>query len=124
LEVRDSVYGEVTFYFQPELSVLASICAFCAVLGAYRAIKNRNEELELTKNGERVAATTDLSPHTVKHQPQWISAADLSQMMSVESGMVIFQLLTADSLKEMPRRLPGEAAVTLQQLQESLPGRQ
>jgi hypothetical protein len=42
-------------------------------------------------------------------------------MMSVESGMVIFQLLTADSLKEMPRRLPGEAAVTLQQLQESLP---
>ena len=86
MEVRDSVYGEVTFYFQPELSVLASICAFCAVLGAYRAIKNRNEELELTKNGERVAATTDLSPHTVKHQPQWISAADLSQMMSVESG--------------------------------------
>jgi hypothetical protein len=102
-------------------AVLASICAFCAVLGVYRAIKNRNEELEPTKNGETIATTTDRSPHTVKHHLQWISSAELSQMMSIKSGLVIFQLLTADSLKEMPRRLPGVAAVTLQQLQESLP---
>lgn len=101
--------------------ILASVCVACVVLGIYATRSTRHEKRAGAIKGISLAPTTSIPQSAIKRRLCRINAKELSQLIRTDPELTIFHLHDGSFSHIQSKRLRGELAVTLRELEETLP---
>jgi len=100
--------------------ILASMGVVVAIPHFTLAIVNRNGRFWGARKRTRVAASARVPFQPGRDRIRWVDANELARLVGSDPEMVIFHLVGDDSSETVANRLPGQVAVTLQELEQTL----
>jgi len=105
-------------------TVFVALCAATALVGflvVFRAVTVRSRERKHAKNIVNIPAETRIPPRAAMHKLHWVSASEFSRLITSDPDLVLFHLVDGSSQWTRSGQAPSQLAVSLQQLEETLP---
>jgi hypothetical protein len=102
-------------------STLVILSAVCATLLLDRAIAIRRPRWAVARTGIHLVPAPAVLRNVVRQRIHWIGAAEFAHLILSDPDLVIFRIIDGPSPDVEKGKPPGVVAVTLEQLENTLP---